>query len=185
MAGEQVREGEASMRKVGAWYGVSAAAMVVFAVAGCGAASGAVPASEAAVRVPVCAQSEGMYRLSPKSLEGLRGVPMPGTPAAVVICRYGTASGNRQLASSLKVTDGSRLAQLQTAVNASRELAPGDFTSCMQSDGKSAVVLVEYAGQADRFIQVDDACQRVAIPTATYIPSVQLTQLIASWTGKW
>jgi hypothetical protein len=90
------------------------------------------------------------------------------------------------LAGSLQVASPARLAQLQDALNTSRQNPPGDFTTCLEGDGKSAAVLVAYpGGTASRVVYVDPECQELATGSATYILSLTARSLIATWTGKW
>jgi len=181
------RENNPSGRRVAGWCGMYVAvAAAVLAVAGCGAASAAAAASAASVRAPVCASNENAYlplKAGSPASGGAQPV-VPGRPAAAVICRYGDNVSDTRLASSLKVTDKSRLAQLQSALNESWE-TPGGIPGCGQSDGKSAVILIAYPGQADRVAFFDRWCERITVGSATYTPSVKALDLVASWTGKW
>jgi hypothetical protein len=176
-----------AIRQAASWCGVFAAiAATVLSTAGCGTATQSVPASVSAVRVPACASHEGAYLpIRPNAqASGAAPQPIPGIPVAAVVCRYAGTSG-QPLSSSLKVTDQDRLTQLQSAMNESKANPPGDFTTCLQGDGESAVILVAYHGTSDRVAYLDVWCQRIATHSATYIPSVEVGSLIASWTGKW
>lgn len=181
------KAGPGALRQAAAWCGMTAAiAATVLAATGCTSAAQSAHGSAAAVRLPACASRESAYRSIVIGIKASSAgqTPMPGSPVAAVICRYGGTSG-LSLSSSLKVTGQGRLAQLQSAMNGSRENPPGAFVNCLQSDGKSAVILVVYPGTSVRVIGIDPWCQRIATRSATYIPRGGVIKLIASWTGKW
>jgi hypothetical protein len=109
---------------------------------------------------------------------------MPGSPVAVVLCRY--AGGSSALANSLAVTDHARLAQLQSAINESKAIPAGAGGSCLQGD-TFAIVLVAYSqGTPERVIHVTPWCAiSLTADSMMYSASSSATKLIADWTGKW
>lgn len=161
-------------------------AMVSLGLAGCAEAGQSTPASVSAVRTPACASHLDAYPPSAIRSQGSSGTgqPMPGSPVAVVLCRY--AGGFAALTNSLAVTDHARLAQLQSAINESTAIPAGIGGTCAQGDTFAIVLVVYSQGTPERVIHVTPSCA-ISLTTNSmlYRASSSASKLIADWTGKW
>jgi hypothetical protein len=140
----------------------------------------------AEVKLPACASHLPISR--PASTAGSAQVPVPGDPVGAVLCRYAGTGEQRpvgDLAGTAQETSHAQVAQLQSAINASKALH-GTAMGCVQGNGDAAIVIVVYPqGTPARTISFARDCQALFEGFTEYQVSDAFAQLLVDQTGNW
>ena len=163
----------------------------VAASAGSGT-SGSVPEYTSSIKLPSCDPQVGAYKLGAVFQAGQGsangGALVPGTPVAVVICRYAgfdEPQAQGDLAAQAKLTSSSQLAPLLAAMDKSQFNAPDDM-GCPADNLDTAVLEFVYANKTpDVDVYYDMGCRTFRAEAGQYIARVDVRPYIAQWTGNW
>ena len=181
------------------WWSVACSVVLIAAGTGAGIAAtagsgtgGSVPEYTSGMKLPGCDRQVGSYKLGAVFQAGqgsANGGPLvPGTPVAVVICRYAgfdEPQAQGDLAAQAELTSSSRLAPLLAAMDKSQFNAPDDM-GCPADNLDTAVLEFVYANKTpDVDVYYDMGCRTFRAEAGQYIARVDVRPYIEQWTGNW